>query len=382
MASSGVSPSPDLNSIATSCGVDAPKLLLPVEVLRELAADIDALKRMLPPGQKKDRTNTFFNLCLQINEGEARAKAVLGIYRLLDSKVDKIKKTVGTGNLDLIWTDLLALNVPDLPCLQTFMGERPCSMEPFLDLLIKVGARRSSLLHAMIWTVQCLDVDFPPTHGTPDFSRQGRLGGIRTETAEAIALLASTYPLRGGFAGFAAWGTGNHSSPSSNLLWHFMKHVLGSAEDGQEAYPQECAWWWQRLGISLNKNQLNLTDEEATITAGMFAADGRLVTAKIPDFIETSVLIYKPILISQLVSQYQPIYRDEAINGSAHMTQVAISVAENKILVSGVAGELFIVGRLDPSDNTLKISSCYQVQHMAEKVSGRKQVLLWYLTNG
>jgi hypothetical protein len=148
-------------------------------------------------------------------------------------------------------------------------------------------------------------------------------------------------------------------------------------------YPDEAAWWWRKLKISVTRDMLNLSELESiriaqlTGIAQMFTADGVLMEGYYSAFLSTSILDTHARL-ALMIGKYQKQYEDLSLAASKKMRKVAVQANEDKVLVSGLSDELYLIGRLDA--DVLKLSSCYWVPDMKEKLEGRHKVLLWNLS--
>jgi hypothetical protein len=279
-----------------------------------------------------------------------------------------------------------ALNPTDLAHFQTFVQQRPCTVDLFLDLMAQCGAHRADGLQAM-----CFAVQSPPAN-----TLAARLGGFTVQSMGAICQAARLFPLHGGFTGFRMWGTGDalpededeaklvprddDATRQKNLRWHFMKHVLSIAKDGSSAVPDESAWWFQKLGIVIRRSDLTkLTPQREAEIAHVFH-NGVLMQSYTAAFLGTGILAENGSLVGRLVSQYETAYGTLALTQSVTMQRVAVLVSNQKVMISGCTDDdLYLIGRVE-ANGIVGLSSCYMASDLAEKLRGRKQVMLWEVT--
>ncbi len=256
-----------------------------------------------------------------------------------------------------------------------------------------------------------------------DIGYRGRFDGIvrghQGLTIGAICRLFALHPPASVFPGFAAWGEGNHSSPSMNIRFHFMKHVLfidseggltestanmlitaarhphTSVEATHEAFEllteaddgpasaDECSDWWRTLNIVLPKpiceSLIAPDDKDRSNVLNLWCPRTQLLSGYVPDFVRCRVIERNPRLLAWFYENYQDAYRDYAINRSRRLSDIVISSNGEKVFVAGANGEDFIIGRLDNNTGNLAISSCYKPAVPADKMRAHHLQKLWTL---
>lgn len=237
-------------------------------------------------------------------------------------------------------------------------------------------------------------------------------------TIGIICRLYALHPPGSAFGGFAGWGNGNHTSPSMNIRFHFLKHVLfidseggltensaqlliataGHAtaqvahqafdllteeEEGTLATPDECADWWRTLNIVLPRSQcMNLIaddDKDKFDVLRLWCSGVSLSAGYVVDFVRCGVIQRNPALLAWLIEHYEAAYRDHAIRCSRRLNDIVISSNGEKVFVAGTNGDDFVIGRLDNDTGVLGISSCYRPAVPADKMKSHHTHKLWTL---
>lgn len=215
-----------------------------------------------------------------------------------------------------------------------------------------------------------------------------RYSGITPQSLADLRTLYGLHPPMAGFAGFAAWGVGNHGEVEKNITWHFLKHVCGVClEDGEEPDANEHAEWWQALNIHLDFNQLQGFVQKVThgtveayleSLRYMFYGPGNtLAPTYVAHFLQTVNLSDFPALLGYLMTTYRNAYRDYALNQSTHLEEAFVQSNGIDTYVTGCVGELFIIGRL--AAGVLGISSCYFGHDIVKKMQGARSNKVWDL---
>lgn len=240
-------------------------------------------------------------------------------------------------------------------------------------------------------------------------------GGI---TIGIICRLLALHPPGSAFPGFAAWGNGNHSSPSMNIRFHFMKHVLfidseggltansaqlliaaangGTVQEAHQAFEllaeeeedglasaDECADWWRTLNIVLPRTECESRiagdDRDRSNVLRLWCPGTSLLSGYVADFVRCGVIQRNPKLLAWFIERYETAYRDYAIRISRTLNDIVISSNGEKVFVAGTNGEDFVIGRLDNDTGALGISSCYRPAVPADKMRGQHSQMLWTL---
>ena len=196
----------------------------------------------------------------------------------------------------------------------------------------------------------------------------------------------------GTWEGFDGWGGGNHGTPESNMLEHFLKHVLRDHAPGEHPPPaEERRMWWEsaRLRISLAEAiegvdvkllggfdlasafGANWQHQAATI---VFDArdDGRLDLLT-----RMSQLI--PTVANNVYRRLGGRYTSYALRQSKDMATVQVHLSQGDYFVSGAAGSLYMVGRV--IDGQRLLSAAYWTTNPVEKTEAASRQRLWMLSN-
>lgn len=308
------------------------------------------------------------------------------------------------------------------PHLRRFYGCRgDTRLRDFVELVAPVGhavfgASTLDILNAIGASVNAITSENIAYAGRFDGIVRGH-GGL---VIGMICRLFGLHPPGSVFPGFAAWGDGNHSSPSMNIRFHFMKHVLfidsegglteSSArllvaaarsrhisveavhetfellteeeEDGH-ASANECAEWWRALNIVLPKtvcvDRIADDDKDKSNVLRLWCPGTNLLSGYVADFVSCGVIQRNPRLLGWFMENYEAAYRDYAINRSRTLNDIVISSNGEKVFVVGANEDDFIIGRLDNSTGNLGISSCYKPTVTADKMKGHHSQKLWTL---
>jgi hypothetical protein len=270
------------------------------------------------------------------------------------------------------------------------------------------------ILTAIGTAVSAITARNPGYRGNFDGIVRGH-GGI---TIGIICRLLALHPPGSAFPGFAAWGNGNHSSPSMNIRFHFMKHVLfidseggltpnsaqlliaaakgGSLEEAHQAFellteededglasPDECADWWRTLNIVLPRteceNRIADDDKDRSNVLRLWCPGTNLLSGYVADFVRCGVIQRNPKLLGWFIERYETAYRNYAIQASRRLNDIVISSNGEKVFVAGTNGDDFVIGRLDNDTGNLGISSCYRPAVPADKMRGQHSQMLWTL---
>jgi hypothetical protein len=248
----------------------------------------------------------------------------------------------------------------------------------------------------------------------------GPFDGIARDALINLSYIRGLHGPGTGFAGFAAWGEGNHTSPASNAKWHFLKHVLfmddsaglsaanaeilisvaqGRGATNEESHAtlegmissdleddpatvDECADWWLTLRMRLTKADCDRLipphRQQDRDAVGNWCIGGVLSDAYVGAFLESGIHTRNPELLALLMQNYQNDYEQYAIAKSRNMNDVFVSSNGAKVFVAGTDGDNFIIGRVG-ANGTLGISSCYRPANPAEKMTGAKTTMMWSL---
>jgi len=211
-----------------------------------------------------------------------------------------------------------------------------------------------------------------------------RFSGITPATLGDLRTLYGTRAPNGGFAGFNAWGPGDHGSAPANLRWHFLKHVCGIT-DNDDVVPDldEAVMWWRRLTIQLTWAQYtqnayggeNVNEVQAWFTG----LNQSLSYRHVKNFLRRGTLTNNPRVLAHMIATYETAYRDDAINSSRNLTEVLVQSNGVKTFISGGddRDDLFVIGRLDAG--VLGISSCYIATDLDAKMNGARANKVWPL---
>lgn len=339
----------------------------------------------------------------------------------LQSNLLALPANVGSlVNLRAGWIFLAALQKPHI---LTFCSRRSAATrlrdlvvltQPIPQLAPLPVVMTQSILNLIAAVVAAMTQHDPGYVGAFDGLARGALANL----TQVLALHAPN----SGFAGFARWGEGNHSSPQSNGKWHFLKHVLfmddgggldrGGAEilisaasgvgatsedthavmeslleadqEDDAATTDECADWWATLRIQLPKAQcdtLITNRQDKDKMQHWFTTHGGqevLSHGYIGAFLDEGILGRAPQLIAWFMQNYQTRYEQYAIGHSVNMQEVLVKCDGVKVFVVGTDGDNFIIGRIG-SDGTLGISSCYRPRDIHEKMRGSRTTMMWSL---
>lgn len=343
--------------------------------------------------QGAKRSTGFINLCRYlsngINSAAERAATLITMNDVLGER--NLVLNVAGYQAHATATQLAALSQNDKAFLRQFIQVRRLSLQTLMTMLAHAGIYKTNAAEAMCWTASCF--------ATLDRAIQTtRCAGFRDETIAALAQAARLFPVHGGFTGFSMWGTGDalpedeneakliarddEATRQKNLRGHFMKHVLAIGKPGAEVVTEESAWWWQKLGISIQRSDLIKTPAgRLDEIRHMFAPSGVLMPGYVASFLELPCLVENASLVGRLVQRYENTYGILALTESRTMSKVAVFVANGKVMISGVGDDdLYIVGRVE-ANGIVGISSCYMANDIVAKLNGRNTVLLWEVTN-
>ena len=239
-----------------------------------------------------------------------------------------------------------------------------------------------------------------------------RFEGINKITMPNIRTLFGLHPPNSVFNGFAAWGPGDHGTVDANIRWHFLKHVCGMTDKGEQwevepvfleafrdapavsalltpvieaAEPdlREPEYWWRRLTIQLTRTQFeaNVSKyERLDDTRNWFTGlNNSLSYRHVREFLERGTLLNNPSVLGHLVTTYENAYRDDAINASKSFTECLVQSNGEKNFVSGCdeRDDIFIIGRLH--GGVLGISSAYIAFDLKKKMDGARSNMIWRL---
>lgn len=255
-----------------------------------------------------------------------------------------------------------------------------------------------------------------------NINHPGRYEGItRGRNGRMIAIicrLCRDFPPGSHFAGFAGWGNGNHTSISTNIRFHFMKHVLfmdtegglttntatllgvsagfnsveathqlfeelTELEEESPAFSGECAEWWRALRMVLPRTvceaRIAPDDRDRQTLLGIWCPGAELLSGYIGDFVESGIIQRNPRLLAWFLENYERAYRDYAVRCSTSLHDIVVSSDGDSVFVAGTNGDDFVIGRLDESTGQLGISSCYKPADPNEKMRGHHLLKLWSL---
>jgi hypothetical protein len=226
----------------------------------------------------------------------------------------------------------------------------------------------------------------------------GQMGLVSGDTVAVLERIFANYP-PGRFAGFTAWGPGNHGTPGSNKLEHFAKHVLHDYGEGETAPPkdEQVMWWW---GLNLNirldvvcsplvihPKLLDLFHDNLVALCGVgpsnpgFAAAAAAVRIdhSQPEGLEllTTMSQRVPTVGSKLFDLIGGRYVDFAVNGSKNMRDVQVHLSQSDYFISGVFQNVYVIGRI--IDGVAGISAAYWAKDPADKTGPATQQRLWLI---
>ncbi len=296
------------------------------------------------------------------------------------------------ASLGLPWAAVTANNAPSLAAVRAAWG----GLSPVEGQVIGSFARSraanaaiaevSAVANAPGGTVAQNLATLAAVAVAADGARPGdaqRYSAIRSTTIGDLRSLMAASPPDTAFAGFAAWGPGDHATVASNIRWHFLKHVLGITQEPAELDGAEHADWWRRLRIELTWAQFQQfrggypdTDHLQWMFYGPNAS---LADAYVTEFLAQARLAANhPRVIGHLVGTYEPAYRQHAITMSTQLDEVLVQSNGIKTFVSGCKADLFVIGRL--ANGVLGISSAYFARNIDEKMRGARANKIWNLT--
>ena len=217
-----------------------------------------------------------------------------------------------------------------------------------------------------------------------DAARPGadnRYAGITSATLPDIRTLYGQHPPGAAFPGFGQWGPGDHGATDLNITGHFLKHVCGVAGVGVVVDDAaEHGRWWRTLEIRLTLPQVELACAHQNLDSvrGYFTGpDQTLPPGDVQNFLGRVPISGSPLLLSHLVDNFEPAYRDYAIAASRAFDEVLVQSNGERTFVAGSRGELFVIGRLD--GGVLGISACYLPTNIELKMVGSRSNKLWDL---
>jgi hypothetical protein len=324
------------------------------------------------------------------------------------------------GDLTSLKNAWLLVNQALRPHIVTFYSRRnPNTRLRDFVVLTTVVARPAPL--ANVTTLQILNVIGTVARSVmaalPNYA--GPFDGVAAGSVGNLSDILTLHPPGAGFAGFQAWGEGNHPSERSNVKWHFLKHALfiddgagaltpntanllithalqarSSVEqthqamamlavgddDDDPATTAECADWWRTLNVLLPQAQCAACIHQQGDLNRMqhWFTGGNLSHAYVEEFLDSGILDRSPQLIAYLMNTYQNAYEQYAINRSRRLDEVLVSANGVKVFIAGRDGDNFIIGRIG-SNGALGISSCYRPADVREKMLGHRINMMWNL---
>lgn len=216
-------------------------------------------------------------------------------------------------------------------------------------------------------------------------SDTNRFAGITARSFSALRILNTLHRPHEKFPGFLKWGPGDHGV--HNVKYHFLKHVCYTASDHDD--PDECAWWWKTLGITLTRVQMtaffapSTSARDRAALLSFFDTNGNLIQSKTAKFLANGGVSNHPECINHMIATYQNTYEQYAIQQSKNMKNIVVQSNGTEVYVSGgipdtnLQSGVFIIGRIDAG--LLGISSCYHCNNLASKQSGAIANKVWDL---
>jgi hypothetical protein len=224
----------------------------------------------------------------------------------------------------------------------------------------------------------------------------GLLNLVSRDSAPVLERIFVNYP-PGRFAGFAAWGPGNHGTPESNKLEHFAKHVLRDFGAGETAPPmQEQVMWWWGLDLSIgldvvcspaviHPKLLDLFHGELVGLCGVgpsspgfpAAAAAVKIDHNLPEGLKllTTMSQRVPTVGARLFDLIGAKYVNFAITASRNMRDVQVHLSQNDYFISGVFENVYVVGRV--IDGVAGISAAYWTSDPRTKTEPASNERLW-----
>ena len=215
---------------------------------------------------------------------------------------------------------------------------------------------------------------------------------LKPDNVMALDRARRSAPANSVFPGFPQWGVGNSQPKSAptNLLNHFLKHVLdadplGAALDWKGELPR----WWAALNIQLKRRDARtwLGLDAYPFVEGLFSLgssntgdDTPLPNAQVETFLEALNAggRMKQRFKDEMYRAYGPAYRDRSLAAGRAMTNKLVHATlgdANGVYVSGADGDFYVVGRFEGA--VLGISACYVASNIANKLAAR--VPIWAL---
>ncbi len=213
-------------------------------------------------------------------------------------------------------------------------------------------------------------------------------GTLTGENIVSVMAMASKAPPYQAFAGYAAWGAGNHKDAEENKRMHFQKHVLDAHTSDKEKleWHDECPIWWKTLGIQLTRKDAMALASTAMagklkpMFPGGTADTDLLPLGKVVAAVKASRDVggWGQPLLNHLYDSYGDIYVNAALTMSRNMTHVLVHSVPRKpyaAFLKGVNGDCYIGGRIEGDE--LTISTCFVPKPDVDKATLHEDRKFW-----